>query len=215
FDATARYLDHLGHRVIHVRNVTDVDDDILRRSRELGVDYITLADTETAAFNDALAALGCRPVDAAPRPSRAIEAIQTAVSGLVSRDAAYALDDGRVYFDTTAAPTFGRFSQLDRAQMLAQFAEKGGDPEAPGKRDALDFLLWQPSADDEPAWESPWGPGRPGWHIECSVMVGEELGPVIDIHGGGSDLIYPHHEAEVLQAESLTGQAPFARVWMH
>ena len=215
FDVAARYLEHLGHRVVYVRNITDVDDDILRKSRELGVDYQELARRETAAFDQALAALGCRPVDAAPRPTQAIGAIQTAITGLIDRGAAYALDDGRVYFDTGTAPVFGQFSRLDHAQMLEQFAEKGGDPDAPNKRNALDFLLWQPSASDEPAWPSPWGPGRPGWHIECSVMVSEELGAVIDIHGGGSDLIYPHHEAEILQAESLTGQAPFARTWMH
>ena len=215
FDVLARYLEHLGHRVIYVRNVTDVDDDILRKSAELGVDYLALAERETAAFEAALSALGCRPVDAAPRPTQSIDAIRTAVAGLLERGAAYALPDGRVYFDTGAAPQFGSFSRLDRDQMLAQFAEKGGDPEAAGKRDPLDFLLWQPSAQGEPAWASPWGPGRPGWHIECSVMVGEELGSVIDIHGGGSDLIYPHHEAEILQAEHLTSQAPFARCWMH
>src|SRR5690606_3483785 len=113
---------------------------------------------------------------------------------------AYALDDGRVYFDVAAAGDYGTFSRLDRATQLAQFAEKGGDPEAPGKRDPLDFLLWQPSAPDEPTWDSPWGPGRPGWHLECSVMAMEHLGPVVDIHGGGSDLVFPHHEAEIAQS---------------
>ncbi|HUG85579.1 MAG TPA: class I tRNA ligase family protein, partial [Euzebya sp.] len=107
------------------------------------------------------------------------------------------------------------FSGLDRDEALVQFAEKGGDPDAEGKKDPLDFLLWQPSLPDEPAWPTPWGAGRPGWHLECSVMAQEHLGNVIDIHGGGTDLIFPHHEAEILQSESFTGQSPFARVWMH
>jgi L-cysteine:1D-myo-inositol 2-amino-2-deoxy-alpha-D-glucopyranoside ligase len=139
-----------------------------------------------------------------------------ATAGLVHREAAYDLPDGRVYFDTgSAGERFGGLSRLDRPTMLAEFAEKGGDPEASGKRDALDFLLWQPSADAEPSWPSPYGPGRPGWHIECSVMAMQEMGNVIDIHGGGRDLIFPHHEAEILQAEFLTEQAPFSRFWAH
>jgi L-cysteine:1D-myo-inositol 2-amino-2-deoxy-alpha-D-glucopyranoside ligase len=215
FDTLVRYLEHLGHRVRYVRNVTDVDDDILRKARELDLDYTLLAAREVARFEDGLAALGCRQPDASPRASQVIPAIRQAVSGLLERGVAYALDDGRVYFDVGAAPGFGAFSGLDREQMHRQFAEKGGDPEATGKRDPLDFLLWQPSADDEPSWDSPWGPGRPGWHIECSVMAQEELGATIDIHGGGSDLVFPHHEAEVVQAESLTRQAPFSRFWLH
>lgn len=216
FDALIRYLEHLGHRVIYTRNVTDVDDDILRRARDLGVDFRELATREMARFRDDLRALGVRDADAEPLATRTIPAIVTAVEGLVTRGAAYTLDDGRVYFDVTAAgERFGALSRLDRGPMLEQFAEKGGDPEAAGKRDALDFLLWHPSAEDEPSWPSPFGPGRPGWHIECSVMAMEEMGGVIDIHGGGSDLVFPHHEAEILQAESLTLQHPFSRFWSH
>jgi L-cysteine:1D-myo-inositol 2-amino-2-deoxy-alpha-D-glucopyranoside ligase len=216
FDVLIRALERLGHEVRYVRNVTDVDDDILRTARERGVDYRELAERETARFNADLAALGAREPDVAPRATETIDAIVTAVRGLVRRDVAYVLDDGRVYFDVSAAgDTFGSFSRLDRATMLREFAEKGGDPEAAGKRDALDFLLWQPSADGEPSWPSPWGAGRPGWHIECSVMAQEHLGAVIDIHGGGNDLIYPHHEHEILQSELLTEQRPFARFWLH
>jgi L-cysteine:1D-myo-inositol 2-amino-2-deoxy-alpha-D-glucopyranoside ligase len=215
FDVLVRALEHLGRRVLYVRNVTDVDDDILRTARERGVDYLELAEHETARFDQALAALRCRAPDVAPRATRTVPAILTAIEGLCARGAAYALDDGRVYLDVGRASDFGALSRLGRDEMLRQFAEKGGDPEAPGKDDALDMLLWQPSADDEPSWPSPWGPGRPGWHIECSVMAMEHLGSVIDIHGGGDDLIFPHHEAEILQSESLTGQAPFARFWMH
>jgi L-cysteine:1D-myo-inositol 2-amino-2-deoxy-alpha-D-glucopyranoside ligase len=215
FDVLVRALEHLGHRVRYVRNVTDVDDDILRTARERGVDFLELAEAETARFDQDLLALGCREPDVAPRATDAVPAIVTAVAGLVERDSAYVLDDGRVYFDIAAAPSFGQLSRLDRERMLEQFAEKGGDPDAAGKRDALDFLLWQPSADGEPHWPSPWGHGRPGWHIECSVMAMEHLGGVIDIHGGGSDLIFPHHEAEIAQSEHLTGQGPFARFWLH
>jgi L-cysteine:1D-myo-inositol 2-amino-2-deoxy-alpha-D-glucopyranoside ligase len=215
FDVLVRYLEHLGHRVRHVRNVTDVDDDILRTARELGVDYLELAAEETAKFDRELATLGCRPPDVEPRATQVVPAIQVAVRGLLRRGHAYALDDGRVYFDIASAPRFGALSRLDSDEMLRQFAEKGGDPEAEGKRHPLDFLLWQPSAADEPAWDSDWGPGRPGWHIECSVMAMEELGPTIDIHGGGADLVFPHHEAEIAQSEQLTVQAPFARWWLH
>ena len=215
FDTLARVLEALGHRVRYARNITDVDDDILRKAREVGVHYLDLAAAEVARFSNDLHQLGCRAPDFEPRATESIPAIVQAVRGLVAAEHAYALDDGRVYFDTARAGTFGDLSRLDRDAMLAQFAEKGGDPEAAGKRDPLDFLLWQPSAPDEPAWPSDWGPGRPGWHIECSVMASEDLGAVIDIHGGGEDLIFPHHSAETLQAEALTGQAPFARFWMH
>ena len=216
FDALVRWLEHSGHRVRYVRNVTDVDDDILRKARETGVDYLTLGRREVARFDADLAALHCRPPDAEPRATAMIPAILTAVRGLVDSGAAYALADGRVYFDTTAAGSdWGALSGLDGPEMRRQFAEKGGDPQAPGKRAVLDFLLWQPSAPDEPSWPSAWGAGRPGWHIECSVMAMEELGAVIDVHGGGNDLVFPHHEAEVLQAERLSGQGPFARVWAH
>jgi L-cysteine:1D-myo-inositol 2-amino-2-deoxy-alpha-D-glucopyranoside ligase len=215
FDVLARWLAVRGHRVLHARNVTDVDDDILRTAAERGVDFRDLAATETARFDEEMAALGCQPPTATPHATAAVPAIQTAVTRLLDAGVAYALGDGRVYFDTQASDRFGVLSRLDRAAMLEQFAEKGGDPDAPGKRDALDFLLWQPSAPGEPAWDSPWGPGRPGWHIECSTMAMEELGPTIDLHGGGTDLVFPHHEAEIVQAEHLTEQAPFARFWLH
>ncbi len=215
FDALTRVLTHVGHRVLSVRNVTDVDDDILRRARELGVDYLELGRREVQRFDADIDRLGVRPADAVPLATETVPAIVQAVRGLVAGGHAYATPDGRIYFDTAASGRFAELSGLDRPGMLAQFAEKGGDPQAAGKRDPLDFLLWQPSAPDEPSWDSDWGPGRPGWHIECSVMVAEELGAVVDIHGGGRDLIFPHHSAEILQSESLTGQGPFARVWMH
>ena len=215
FDALTRYLEHQGHRVISVRNVTDVDDDILRKAREVGEDYLELGRREVERFDRDLARLNIRPPDAVPLATQTVPAMVFAIRTLVESGQAYALDDGRVYFDTVKSGGFGDLSGLPRDQMLVEFAEKGGDPDALGKRDALDFLLWQPSADDEPTWDSDWGPGRPGWHIECSVMAAEELGSVIDIHGGGRDLIFPHHSAEILQSEGVSGQSPFARFWLH
>jgi L-cysteine:1D-myo-inositol 2-amino-2-deoxy-alpha-D-glucopyranoside ligase len=215
FDVLARWLAARGHRVRHARNVTDVDDDILRTASQRGLDFRELATAETMRFDEELAALGCEPPTATPHATAAVPAIRHTVSGLVDAGVAYALDDGRVYFDTRASARFGALSGFDRPTMLEHFAAKGGDPDALGKRDALDFLLWQPSAEGEPAWDSPWGPGRPGWHIECSTMAMEELGPTIDLHGGGSDLVFPHHDAEIAQAEHLTEQAPFTRFWLH
>jgi L-cysteine:1D-myo-inositol 2-amino-2-deoxy-alpha-D-glucopyranoside ligase len=215
FDALTRYLEHQGHRVISVRNVTDVDDDILRKAREEGEDYLELGRREVVSFDRDLERLGVRKPDAVPLATETVPAMVFAIRALVTTGQAYVLDDGRVYFDTQASGRFGELSRLPRDVQLAEFAEKGGDPDAPGKRDPLDFLLWQPSAADEPAWDSDWGPGRPGWHIECSVMAAEELGSVIDIHGGGRDLIFPHHSAEVLQSEGVWGQSPFARFWLH
>jgi L-cysteine:1D-myo-inositol 2-amino-2-deoxy-alpha-D-glucopyranoside ligase len=215
FDALIRYLEHRGHAVRYVRNVTDLDDDIFRKAREVGRPAGEIAEQEMDRFNRDLVALGCRPPDIEPWATREVPAMIQAVRALLAGGDAYALPDGRVYFDTQAAESFGELSRLDRSEMLRQFAEKGGDPDAAGKRDALDFLLWQPSAEDEPSWDTEWGAGRPGWHIECSVMAHEELGAVLDIHGGGNDLIFPHHEAEILQAEHLSEQGPFARIWMH
>lgn len=215
FDVLIRRLEALGHRVRYVRNVTDVDDDILRTARARGINFQVLARTEAAAFDTNLARLGLRDPDVIPFATRTVPAMIPMVQGLLNRGLAYALPDHRVYADTGAMPGFLSFSGLDRDQALEEFAEKGGDPDAEGKNDPLDFLLWQPSLPDEPAWDTPWGAGRPGWHLECSVMAQEHLGNVIDIHGGGTDLIFPHHEAEILQSEGLTGQTPFARVWMH
>ena len=214
FDVLTRWLQHCGHQVRSVRNITDVDDDILRKARELGVDYLDLARREVARFHRDMAAVGVPPPDAEPRATDTVPAILDAVGRLVAGRHAYALADGRVYFDVAASGRFGELSGLDREAMLAEFAAKGGDPDAPGKRDPLDFLLWQPSAAGEPAWDSAWGPGRPGWHIECSVMAMSELGSTVDVHGGGRDLVFPHHSAELVQSEALTGR-PFARLWSH
>ncbi|MEE8602620.1 class I tRNA ligase family protein [Euzebya tangerina] len=219
FDVLIRHLEAKGHRVRYVRNVTDLDDDILRTAAARDVNFEVLARTEAAAFDTNLRRLGLRDADVIPYATETVPAMIPMVQGLLDRELAYQLPDGRVYADTGQMEGFLSFSRLDRETALEQFAEKGGDPDAAGKNDPLDFLLWQPSAPGEPGWVTPWGDpsitGRPGWHLECSVMAMEHLGNVIDIHGGGNDLIFPHHEAEILQSEGLTGQGPFAGVWMH
>jgi L-cysteine:1D-myo-inositol 2-amino-2-deoxy-alpha-D-glucopyranoside ligase len=213
FDLLQRRLLDAGYRPKLVRNTTDVDDDILRKARELGVHYLDLAAEEMARFDSHMAALGLLPVASEPRATSAIPEILSLVGALLDTGHAYRAG-GAVYFEAASFERFGQLSHLTRAQMLELAAERGGHPEDPAKRDPLDFVLWQPSAPDEPSWESRWGRGRPGWHVECSALVLRELGPTVDLHGGGSDLIFPHHECEAAQSESVTGQ-PLARHWLH
>ena len=213
YDVLQRRLRDRGHDTRCVRNITDVDDDILRKARELGVHYLDLAAAEVAKFDDDMDALGLLPVASEPRATSAIPDIRGFIGMVLDRGHAYARD-GAVYFDVSSSPRFGSLSGYDRDEMLRLAAERGGNPDDPAKDDPLDFVLWQPSADDEPAWDSLWGPGRPGWHIECSALALRELGTTIDLHGGGADLIFPHHECEAAQSEAATGE-PFVRHWMH
>jgi len=213
FDILQRRLIDLGHEPRLVRNVTDVDDDILRRARELGVHYLDLAAEEMARFDANMAALALLPVYREPRATSAIPDILSLIGAVLDAGHAYSAG-GAVYFDISTFPAFGQVSHLTRPEMLVLAAERGGRPEDPNKRDPLDFVLWQPSAPDEPAWESRWGPGRPGWHIECSALAMRELGNTVDLHGGGTDLIFPHHECETAQSESVTGTT-FSRHWLH
>ncbi len=213
YDVLQRRLIDRGHSTRCVRNITDVDDDILRKSRELGVHYLDLAAAETARFDGDMRALDVLDCWSEPRATSAIADIRGFIGMVLDRDHAY-LSGGAVYFDVNSFDRFGQVSHLDRDTMLALARERGGNPDDPNKRDPLDFVLWQPSAEDEPAWESLWGPGRPGWHIECSALALRELDTTIDLHGGGSDLIFPHHECEAAQSEAATGQ-PFVRHWMH
>ncbi|MEC8985311.1 MAG: cysteine--tRNA ligase [Actinomycetota bacterium] len=214
YDVLQRRLRDLGHETRCVRNVTDVDDDILRKARELGVHYLDLAAKETARFDDDMRALGMLPSWSEPRATSAIAEIRKFIGQVLASGHAYEVD-GSVYFEVATFKNFGTLSGLDRASMLELAAERGGNPEDPKKRDPLDFVLWQPSAEDEPSWESRWGYGRPGWHIECSVLAMRDLDtPTIDLHGGGADLIFPHHECESAQSEAATGR-PFSKHWMH
>jgi L-cysteine:1D-myo-inositol 2-amino-2-deoxy-alpha-D-glucopyranoside ligase len=213
YDVLQRRLRDLGHETRCVRNITDVDDDLLRKARELGVHYLDLAAGEIARFDADVAALGLLPSWSEPRATSAIADIRGFIGMVLDRGHAYE-SGGAVYFDVASWPGFGSISHYHADEMLRLAAERGGNPDDPNKRNPLDFVLWQPSAPDEPAWESLWGPGRPGWHIECSALALRELGTTIDLHGGGSDLIFPHHECESAQSEAATGE-PFVRHWMH
>jgi L-cysteine:1D-myo-inositol 2-amino-2-deoxy-alpha-D-glucopyranoside ligase len=213
YDVLQRRLRDRGHETRCVRNITDVDDSILGKARELGVHYLDLAAAETTRFDDDMIALGLLPSWSEPRATSAIADIRGFIGMVLERGHAYEAGGG-VYFDVSSFADFGSVSGCSREEMLALAAERGGNVDDPHKRDPLDFVLWQPSLDDEPAWDSLWGPGRPGWHIECSALALRELGTTIDLHGGGADLIFPHHECERAQSEAATGE-PFVRHWMH
>ena len=213
YDVLQRRLIDLGHKVKCVRNVTDVDDPLFAKARELGVHYLDLAAGEEARFNRDMEALEALPVFSTPRASSAIADIRGFIGMVLDRGYAYAVD-GSVYFDISKFPSFGEVSHYSHEQMIEFARQRGGNVDDPNKRHPLDFVLWHPSADDEPAWDTMWGAGRPGWHIECSALALRELGTTIDLHGGGSDLIFPHHECERAQSEAATGE-PFVRHWMH
>ncbi len=213
YDVLQRRLRDRGHETRCVRNVTDVDDDLLRKAREVGMHYLDLAAAETARFDDDMIALEMLPSFSEPRATSAIADIRGFIGILLDNGHAYE-SGGAVYFDISTYDDFGSVSGYDRATMLGFAAERGGNIEDPNKKDPLDFVLWQPSADGEPAWESLWGPGRPGWHIECSALAMRELDETIDLHGGGTDLIFPHHECEAAQSQAATGKT-FVRHWMH
>ena len=213
YDVLQRRLRDLGHETRCVRNITDVDDPLLDKARELGVHYLDLAAAETARFDNDMVSLGMLPAWSEPRATGAIPDIRGFIGMVLDRGHAYQAG-GSVYFDIATFPRFGQVSGYDEATMLALAAERGGKVDDPNKRHPLDFVLWQPSAEGEPAWESLWGPGRPGWHIECSTLALRELGTTVDLHGGGTDLIFPHHECEAAQSEAATGER-FVRHWLH
>ena len=213
YDVLQRRLRDLGHDTQCVRNVTDVDDDILRRARQLGVHFLDLAAEEMARFDANMDALGLLAAFSEPRATSAIPDILGFIGMVLDSGHAYQAG-GAVYFSVASSPHFGQVSHYSREEMLAFAEDRGGNVDDPHKHDPLDFVLWQPSAPDEPAWDSLWGRGRPGWHIECSALALRELGTTIDLHGGGTDLIFPHHECEAAQSEAATGE-PFVRHWMH
>ena len=214
FDVLNRACQARGWRVKYVQNVTDIDDDILRRARQVDEDWEQLGDRHIRQFQEDLNALNVLPPAVYPRATEEVPTIIEMARALIANGHAYERD-GNVYFRVTSDPGYGRLSGLDPATMRQISAERGADPDDPRKEHPLDFLLWQAAAPGEPSWESPWGPGRPGWHIECSAMAYHHLGPRIDIHGGGGDLVYPHHESEIAQSQAFTQTEPFARCWMH
>ncbi|MEQ1872143.1 MAG: cysteine--tRNA ligase [Ilumatobacteraceae bacterium] len=213
YDVLQRRLIDKGHTVRCVRNVTDVDDPLFAKARELGVHYLDLAAGEEARFERDMQALNALPVHSSPRASSAIPDIRGFIGMVLERGFAYEAG-GNVYFDVSKFPSFGSLSHYSEDEMIAFARQRGGNVEDPHKRQPLDFVLWHPSLSDEPSWDTMWGPGRPGWHIECSALALRELGTTIDLHGGGTDLIFPHHECERAQSEAATGE-PFVKHWMH
>jgi cysteinyl-tRNA synthetase len=209
FDIVRRYLTYKGYDVHHVMNFTDVDDKIIARAKQLGVDPAELAEKYIAEFRKNLADLNILPATENPRATNEIDRIIDMVARLLESDAAY-VADGDVYFRVEKDADYGKLSGRKLAEMNAGARIRVDDR----KENPMDFAIWKSAKPGEPAWDSPWGKGRPGWHIECSAMNLDHLGPQIDIHGGGNDLIFPHHENEIAQTEALTGK-PFARYWMH
>lgn len=213
-DHLIRFLEYMGHDVLYVQNVTDIDDDILRQAAEVREDWRTLGNRWTTHFIQDLQRLNVRPPDHFPRASEFIPQMIQGIEILLEHDMAYATN-GSVYYRAECWSEFGSLSGLAHDELLPTANERGNIADDPNKRDPLDFPLWQAQKPGEPAWDSPWGPGRPGWHIECSTMAIELLGETVDFHGGGSDLTFPHHECEIAQAEPVTGVSPFVRSWFH
>jgi cysteinyl-tRNA synthetase len=218
FDALMRYLEYVGYNVRYVQNVTDIDDDVLRKAREVGLAWDELGRRETERYLRDMDALNVRRPAVYARATDEIPHLIEVVQTLVARGYAY-VSEGCVFYDVKKDPEFGEMARAigldDYASMLTIANERGNFPDDTRKKDPLDFVLWQAQAPGEPAWPSPWGPGRPGWHIECSSIVMHYLGPQIDIHGGGADLAFPHHTCEIAQSEHYTGKAPFSRFWVH
>jgi L-cysteine:1D-myo-inositol 2-amino-2-deoxy-alpha-D-glucopyranoside ligase len=214
FDLAIRAWREAGHAVQYVQNITDVDDPLLERARQTGQDWVSLAARETELFRSDMAALAVIPPDVYRGVVESMALVVGLIEELQAAGAAYAVD-GDVYFSVDADPTFGTISRLSRSQMLELFAERGGDPERPGKRNPLDCLLWQRQRGTDPAWEAPLGSGRPGWHTECAAIALHHLGEGFDLQAGGSDLIFPHHEMSAAQAQVARPGRQFAKAYAH
>jgi cysteinyl-tRNA synthetase len=210
FDVVYRYLRRAGFDVTYVRNITDIDDKIIRRAEENGEPIAALTARFIDAMHEDAAALGILPPDDEPRATGHMAEIQTMIARLIDNGHAYVADNGDVYYAVASFAGYGKLSGKDPQDLRAGARVEVGE----AKRDPLDFALWKAAKPGEPAWESPWGSGRPGWHIECSAMSTCCLGNHFDIHGGGADLQFPHHENEIAQSEGATGE-PFVNVWMH
>jgi len=209
FDVVRRYLEYRGYRVTFVKNFTDVDDKIIRRANAEGVSPLEVSDRFIAAYREDMAALGVRPADVEPQATAYIPQMIRLIERLIAKGVAYVVD-GDVYFEVRRFPRYGQLSGKPLDELLVGARVEVDER----KRDPRDFALWKSAKPDEPSWASPWGPGRPGWHIECSAMSMEHLGESFDIHGGGEDLIFPHHESEIAQSEAAT-ERPFVRYWIH
>ncbi|NCB53246.1 MAG: cysteine--tRNA ligase, partial [Clostridia bacterium] len=213
FDTVRRYLEYRGYDVNFVMNFTDVDDKIIRAAKELGISAKEVAEKFIAAFHEDTAALHVEKAALNPRVMENIPDIIAFIGELIEKGYAYEAD-GDVYYRTGKFKDYGKLSDQSIKDLIVGASERLDAEENVKKEDQLDFALWKAAKSDEVSWESPWGPGRPGWHIECSVMATKYLGDTIDIHGGGHDLTFPHHENEIAQSEAKTGKT-FANYWMH
>lgn len=218
YDTLIRFLRSEGQAVNYVQNVTDIDDDIIRKAREQNTPWDELGRRETMRYLADLRALNVLPPTHYVWATNEIPCMVRVIEKLIDRGHAY-VRDGWVYFSVASDPTFGALAEAGGYHgydtWLATANERGNTPDDPRKKDPLDFVLWQAHQEGEPSWESPWGLGRPGWHIECSTMAMGHLGSRIDIHGGGADLIFPHHTCEIAQSENSSGERPFVQIWMH
>ncbi|MBI1886301.1 MAG: cysteine--tRNA ligase [Chloroflexi bacterium] len=210
FDVLRRHLEYRGFKVKHVQNFTDIEDNIILRAQAQGVSVQELADRHVRQFYRDMDSINVQHAHAYPRASEEIPAIIEIVQGLLASDHAYQAD-GDIYFRVRSKPDYGKLSGRDLDSLIAGARVEPGE----GKEYPADFALWKAAKPGEPSWDSPWGPGRPGWHIECSAMSLKHLGETLDIHGGGQDLIFPHHENEIAQSEAHTGVRPFVRFWVH
>jgi L-cysteine:1D-myo-inositol 2-amino-2-deoxy-alpha-D-glucopyranoside ligase len=214
FDLLLRAWRAAGHEVRYVQNVTDVDDPLLERADKVGVDWRELAERETQLFREDMEALRCLPPDHYVGAVESIPLVIELVERLRAAGSVYEVDTD-LYYSVTADPAFGDVSGLDAEQMRPLFGERGGDPDRAGKRDPLDCVVWRGEREGEPAWDSPFGPGRPGWHVECSAIAREHLGAAFDVQAGGSDLVFPHHEMSAGHVQVAHPGAPFARAYAH
>ena len=210
FDVVRRYLEFRGYDVRHVQNFTDIDDKMIAAANERGIEVSDLAYSNIQEYIDAMGALNVAPAHEYPRATQEIDKIVEIIQTLINKGYAYAID-GDVYFRVRRDDDYGKLSHRSIDDLLSGARVEVDER----KEDVLDFALWKSQRPDEPAWDSPWGPGRPGWHIECTAMSIKYLGESIDIHGGGEDLVFPHHENEIAQSESFTDVEPFSRFWLH
>ena len=210
FDALRRYLEYRGYQVRHVQNFTDIDDRIIARAERLGVSISELAEEMSERYLQEMRALNVLPAHVYPRATEEIPTMQEMIAGLIEKGYAYPAE-GDVYYRVRQKDGYGALARRTLDSMIAGARVEPGEQ----KEYPMDFALWKAAKPGEPSWESPWGPGRPGWHIECSAMSLRYLGEQIDIHGGGEDLIFPHHENEIAQTEAYTEKPPFVRYWLH
>ncbi|MDH2430166.1 cysteine--1-D-myo-inosityl 2-amino-2-deoxy-alpha-D-glucopyranoside ligase [Sphaerisporangium sp. TRM90804] len=214
FDLVNRVWRDAGHHVHFTQNATDVDDPLLERAAQTGVDWRDLADDQIELFRSDMEALRILPPDEYVGVTEVVDQVAALVEVLRDKGATYQVD-GDVYFSVATSPKFGAVSGYSDERMLELFAERGGDPGRPGKRHPLDWLLWRAERPGEPSWPSPFGPGRPGWHVECTAIALNRLGSGFDVSGGGSDLIFPHHEMGASEGHVATGEWPFAKAYVH